>query len=268
MTVQELEAHPEREESLLCAVVEVALESPPLLVARLDDPRARLPQLDQLGAQLRLQALVFQCKSCCRADRLQQPRLVEQITVVDQHRETIPEIGDPTRAVGRHGEFATLLVHPDTTLRQPQPKHKRRVTQRARERITYLARLDLTKLDDQIGDSPASVPHPRETKRRGGSGKPETAPPAEVEPIVPGLVLVRMDRDVGEIEGVGDRHEDGERQQPPPCTGARAAKLRKENNNDGEDDRQLPRPPNLVPDLQVRPAVTHVEVGRHLGGRT
>ena len=146
VTVQELEAHPEREESLLCAVVEVALESPPLLVAGLDDPRARLPQLDQLGAQLRLQALVFQCKSCCRADRLQQPRLVEQITVVDQHRETIAEIGDPTRAIGRHGEFATLLVHPDTTLRQPQPKDKRRVTQRARERITYLARLDLTKL--------------------------------------------------------------------------------------------------------------------------
>ena len=116
VTVQELEAHPEREESLLCAVVEVALESPPLLVAGLDDPRARLPQLDQLGAQLRLQALVFQRKSCCRANRLQQPRLVEQITVVDQHRETIPEIGDPReRSVGT-SEFATLLVRPDTTL--------------------------------------------------------------------------------------------------------------------------------------------------------
>ena len=40
MAAEELQAHAEREEPLLGAVVEVALESPPLLVAGADDPGA------------------------------------------------------------------------------------------------------------------------------------------------------------------------------------------------------------------------------------
>ena len=48
----------ERDELLLGAVVEVALDPPARVVGGLDDPQPRHPQLLHAGAQLGLQALV------------------------------------------------------------------------------------------------------------------------------------------------------------------------------------------------------------------
>ena len=66
----ELERQPEREQPLLGAVVEVALEPPSLLVAGADDPFAGGAQLGQLCAQLGLQPFVFEREPGGRTGRL------------------------------------------------------------------------------------------------------------------------------------------------------------------------------------------------------
>jgi len=78
LRAEKLERHSDPEQALLCAVVEVAFEPPPLLVSGPDDPRARLAQLRQLGAQLRLESLVLERETRGRAGRLEQRRLVEE----------------------------------------------------------------------------------------------------------------------------------------------------------------------------------------------
>ena len=77
---RELERQPDPEQPLLGAVVEVALEPPPLGVPRLDDARARGAHLGQLGAQLRLQARVLERQARRRRDRLHQLRLLQRAT--------------------------------------------------------------------------------------------------------------------------------------------------------------------------------------------
>ena len=64
----------ERDEPLLGAVVEVALEPAPLVVAGLDDARARGAQLLEPGAQLGLQPLVLERERGRRADRARPAR--------------------------------------------------------------------------------------------------------------------------------------------------------------------------------------------------
>ena len=91
VAVEQLEAHPEREQPLLRAVVEVALQPPALLVAGADDPRPRIAQLDELGAELGLQARVLQREPCGRAGRLEQTGLVDEVRVVYHDREPLAE---------------------------------------------------------------------------------------------------------------------------------------------------------------------------------
>ena len=83
----ELQREPEREQPLLRAVVEVALEPPPLLVPGADDAGARRAQLGELGAQLRLQALVLEREPGGRAGRGEQRAPLEQHRVVDERRD-------------------------------------------------------------------------------------------------------------------------------------------------------------------------------------
>ena len=60
----------ERDELLLRAVVEVALDPPPRRVARLDDPQPRDPQLLHARLQVGLQALVVDRQRGGRRGRL------------------------------------------------------------------------------------------------------------------------------------------------------------------------------------------------------
>ena len=69
---QELQREADAEQALLRAVVEVALEAPPLGVARLDEPHARRAQLRELAAELRMQPLVLEREARSRARRLEQ----------------------------------------------------------------------------------------------------------------------------------------------------------------------------------------------------
>src|SRR5881409_3623269 len=73
-----------RHEALLRAVVQVALEPLTLLLAGLDDPQARAPELLHARGQLGLQPCVLQREAGRRADGGEQLGLVVHRRVVNQ----------------------------------------------------------------------------------------------------------------------------------------------------------------------------------------
>ena len=101
LCLEQPERHRDRDEPLLGAVVEVALDPPPLGVGRLDQPRARRLQLDQPGAQLGLQALVLEREARGRADRPHELGVVLEHGVVQQHGDRLSVARDECRASAR-----------------------------------------------------------------------------------------------------------------------------------------------------------------------
>ena len=83
----ELELERERDEALLGAVVEVALEPPALRVARRDQPLARRAQLREAGPRLGVQVLVLERDRRGRADGLDQLRILVERRVVHERRD-------------------------------------------------------------------------------------------------------------------------------------------------------------------------------------
>ena len=79
----------QRDQPLLRAVVEIALDPAPRLVARSDDSRPRLLNLQQLRPCLGLQARVLQCEVRRRAGRLEEPRLLSQGRIVHDRGERL-----------------------------------------------------------------------------------------------------------------------------------------------------------------------------------
>ena len=91
----------ERDQALLGAVVQVALQAPALEHRDLDDPRARGLQLVEAGAQLGLQALVLQRQRGGGGDRAHEPGLVGQRGVVDDRADADALALDLGRPRGR-----------------------------------------------------------------------------------------------------------------------------------------------------------------------
>jgi hypothetical protein len=84
------ERHRDRDEPLLCAVVQVALDSSPLRLRRLDQARTRGLQLGQSRAQLGLQARVLERQCGSGAHRLHELLVLSERGVVDQRRDRLP----------------------------------------------------------------------------------------------------------------------------------------------------------------------------------
>ncbi len=84
--LQATELDAERDEPLLGAVVEVALEPAPLLVAGLDDPRPRRLDLGELDAHLDAQARHLDRERRRREDAVEQVAALEQRRVVEEQR--------------------------------------------------------------------------------------------------------------------------------------------------------------------------------------
>ena len=120
LSLRRAEDQTERRQPLLCAVVEVAFQQPPRLVARLHDSRARLPHLMKLRLDLESKRLVL---------RREPPRFVETPPQgplaldslgdvldgsVDAHRPAVldhrlaPRLTPPNRAVGTHDPVRVL----------------------------------------------------------------------------------------------------------------------------------------------------------------
>ena len=79
---QQTQLERERDQSLLRAVVEVALQSLPLLLTGVEHSRARSLQLFESRSQLDMQSAVFERDSGRRSDGVQQLRLVEERRIV------------------------------------------------------------------------------------------------------------------------------------------------------------------------------------------
>ena len=84
----------ERDELLLRAVVQVALDPPAGDVAALHDPRARRPQLLHAGAQVSLQPLVLERERRGAADGAEARAVLGRRRVVDEHRHRLPVLLD------------------------------------------------------------------------------------------------------------------------------------------------------------------------------
>ena len=82
----ELQLDPERHEPLLRAVVQVALDAPAFEVRGRHDPPARLAQLPQRRAKLRLEALVLERHEGEPAGHVGDHRRVGQRRVVHENR--------------------------------------------------------------------------------------------------------------------------------------------------------------------------------------
>ena len=149
---EELQAHPQGEEPLLRAVVEIALESPSLVVAGTNDAGARLLKLDELGAELGLQP------AFSSASRAAEPAAARSAGWSTRSRSwTITASRSPTyvacrpSAGGRRSGSPTL-VHPCPAIGQPEPDLQRRVADGACERLPHLPRFHLVQLHDDVAD--------------------------------------------------------------------------------------------------------------------
>ena len=187
----ELEGEPDSEQALLCAVVDVALEAPPLGVAGLDDPRAGGAHLGELGAQLGLQARVLEREARCCADGLDELGLVEERRVVNQSREALSvvlEHGHRPPGLAFQVERVSVGVDVAPVLREPEGELERRVAERSRDRVADLrGRRQRSKLDDQLGHGravqsraqKAGEERERDRSKRNGAHPGEAGPRAD-----------------------------------------------------------------------------------------
>ena len=156
----------EHHEPLLGAVVEVALEPPPLGIARLDGARARGAQLLEPRPRLRLQPLVVEREPGGGADLLEHPGIVEQVGAMGDHRDRPPAAHERRdRAARRLAERdrAALRVDEQVALERVG-ELERRVAERAGQRLLELAhRGRVAQLDHEPCDARARPPlaHPR-----------------------------------------------------------------------------------------------------------
>ena len=107
---REPERERERDEPLLSAVVEVALESPPLGVGGGNEPDARCPHLRELRPHLGRQALVLEHEPCSRANGLHERRLVEQRRIVNERGDLSPRA--VTSVIARFGSCGSSSGSP------------------------------------------------------------------------------------------------------------------------------------------------------------
>jgi hypothetical protein len=131
------EVERERDQPLLGAVVQVALEPAPLALGGLEDARARAAQLVELGVQLRVQARPLQREAGRRADGVEERGLVVQRGVVQQRRDGRPcAVHDvrPALELGGQLDRLALEVGVRAVLGEPVGDPQRRVAEGPRDR--------------------------------------------------------------------------------------------------------------------------------------
>ena len=217
--LQQAQLERDRDEPLLGAVVEVALEPAALGVARRHDPLARRPQLHDARAQLGLEALALDRDVRGRAHHLQQLRLVRQRRVVDERGDVLAVVVDerhrPPRARLGQRHRRPVGVDVGVEARQPVGEHERRVAERLRQHLAEPRESGaLLERDDEVAHAGARellgehAEQERERHRHEQDG---------------GDLLARADELAGDqrVVDLDDQDEGGERarqrrQQQPP----------------------------------------------------
>ena len=133
-----------RDQPLLGAVVQVALEPPPLLEPDLEHALARAAQLGDLRAQLGVQPLVLEREPGGRPHRLHVPAHLRQRRVVHDRGHALAvavHLRDRSRGVPE-GQLVLAPARVDVVplLGQPEQELERRVLERLGERVAHPAR--------------------------------------------------------------------------------------------------------------------------------
>ena len=155
----ELEGQRQRDESLLGAVVQIALDSAPLGVPGGHDPGPGCADVLELGADLGLEPLVVERQARRRRHGSQEFRLLHQRRIVDQQRDGVAVPLEPRHGAGgvrSRGDLERSAVTVDEVSR---PRHRvgdleRRVTQRLRQHLPERGLIGLRpELEDEVGDA-------------------------------------------------------------------------------------------------------------------
>ena len=167
----------QRDQALLGAVVQVALQPLPLLPARLDHPLAGSVQILQPGPELGAQPPVLQGDPRRRGQRLDQLGLLLPGAVEGQRRHRLGvavhhPYGLAVAQLRQRGRPA-LLVGPRVELGQPVGQTQRRVVQRAGERGLQVGRRVGAQLDEQPADVGAGQPGVHQAQQEHQRRQPE-----------------------------------------------------------------------------------------------
>ena len=136
-----------------------------------------------------------------QSPRLDQCRLIDEISLVDDDGEPLSDVRRVPACVGRQSERCAPLVDPCPTVGEPEPDLERRVADGLDERVAHAPRLDPAELDDQVADGPPCPVHEEHPRDAEAHPCPD---PDEVEP----LLLVLPPEIEGPEVGVCDEGED------------------------------------------------------------
>ncbi len=161
----------ERDEPLLRAVVEVALEPFSLLLTGREDARTRAVELVEPGAELGLEPRVLERDPGRGGRRGEQLGLVVERGVVDQGRDALAVVVDQRRRAAvrvRDLDRMSVKVGVAFEVGEPVGKGERRVAERPGQRtLECSGRRILGQLDHQVADRGARQPLPHEADEEG-----------------------------------------------------------------------------------------------------
>ena len=281
--LRDLEPHRERDKALLGAIVEVALDAPPLRIGRLHDAHPRGTHLLELGAHLGGQPLVLERESGRIADRFDEPRILdldqrvmdedaEQLVaaleprhrarrVTDRQVDRLPgriDVARPGR--GCEGELQARVAEcPGEDVAKTAERHAPpELHDEARHPSPVQARA-------QEGDQQADRQDHRDDEAQGRAGW-------AVEEGDAGLEADRAHERIGRGQRRLDREGDDDRQQGPPPGRGRVAPVPPQRGQDQRDHRHDSEHHGPVRDdpvdLLVRPDREDVaDAVRHAGDR-
>ena len=177
--LQQPELQRDPDEALLRAVVQVALEPPPLRVAGRDDPLARGLQLDHPGLRLGVQVLVLERDRGRRGDGLHELRVVVERRVVDQRRDALAVAVDgrdrPVAARRGQRDLLSRGVGVGLVLRQPVRHDELRIAERPRQRRLQVAAAHRAQPEEQLREAAAREPRPQQAGEEGQRDRDQRA---------------------------------------------------------------------------------------------
>ena len=170
----ELQRH--RDEPLLRAVVEVALQPPAFGVAGGDDALARRPELGEPILGLRLQPRVVERDRGGGRDRLDELRIVVERRVVDEHRElaavALDRRGRRGRRRGGQRDRLAAAVEVGALARHPVGQHEPGIAERLGEPGLQPRAAQRAELAEEVRQPAAREPGPQQApEQRGRDGE-------------------------------------------------------------------------------------------------
>ncbi len=164
------QGEPQRDQSLLCAVVEVTFEAASLLVGRLHDPASRGAHLVELRPELGGEALVLDGEPRCGGRALDELRIQGRVVDDDGDRRIRGhhEHRAPLVVLARDIDGRSLRIDVARPGRARECQPEGWVVECPCQGRLQLAGRDAVELPDQVGDRPTFEVGPEQTHKEGG----------------------------------------------------------------------------------------------------